>query len=200
MDAAVVAAMARWPDVPAAYGWLLLDARGRWRLRTSAEGDARFEPIANAALNAFIGRNYVREEGGAWVFQNGPQRVYVRLEAAPWILRLAPDGNLVTHTGQPAGVPECAAMDTRGRLFLGTTAGPGVIDDRDLADMLTLLVGEDGKPFDDDALDAWLESGARPGPWLRLGNARLEVAREDSAAVASRFGFVADPAPPPLEA
>jgi len=38
MDSDVLAAMARWPDVPDAYGWLSLDARGRWRLHPA--GDA----------------------------------------------------------------------------------------------------------------------------------------------------------------
>ena len=33
MDESVIRAMDRWPDVPAVYGWLELDVRGRWRLR-----------------------------------------------------------------------------------------------------------------------------------------------------------------------
>ena len=41
MDQSVKDAIARWPDVPAAYGWLSLDARGRWRFHPqglSAQG------------------------------------------------------------------------------------------------------------------------------------------------------------------
>ena len=40
---------------------------------------------------------------GAWFFQNGPQRVYVELEAAPWVWRVRrrADGRPVTaHTGR----------------------------------------------------------------------------------------------------
>ena len=33
MDELVQQAMAKWPNVPHCYGWLGLDARGRWYLR-----------------------------------------------------------------------------------------------------------------------------------------------------------------------
>ena len=33
MDDIVLQAMVKWPKVPACYGWLGLDARGRWYLR-----------------------------------------------------------------------------------------------------------------------------------------------------------------------
>ena len=32
MDDIVLQAMVKWPKVPACYGWLGLDARGRWYL------------------------------------------------------------------------------------------------------------------------------------------------------------------------
>ena len=32
MDERVLLAKARWPNVPAAWGWLFLDRRGAWRL------------------------------------------------------------------------------------------------------------------------------------------------------------------------
>ena len=35
MDASVVAAMAKWPNVPDCRGWLSLDRRGQWRLQGS---------------------------------------------------------------------------------------------------------------------------------------------------------------------
>ena len=37
MDQSVKDALARWPDVPAVYGWLSLDARGRWRLHPQGQ-------------------------------------------------------------------------------------------------------------------------------------------------------------------
>jgi len=75
MDADVLAAIAKWPNVPAVYGWLLLTKRGEWRIRG--------EPIVNAAIGDFIGRNYAADDRGRWFLQNGPQRVYVDLELSP---------------------------------------------------------------------------------------------------------------------
>ena len=77
VDDAVKRALERWPGVPAVYGWLVLDRRGEWRLRNPASG--AFERIGNAALRAFIARNYARDAQGAWYFQNGPQRVHQRV-------------------------------------------------------------------------------------------------------------------------
>ena len=33
MDETVIRAMAKWPDVPAVWGWLSLDRRGVWKLK-----------------------------------------------------------------------------------------------------------------------------------------------------------------------
>ena len=46
MDPAVLRGMARWPDVPAVYGWLALDRRGNWRLKEAVSG--RFGRIGHA--------------------------------------------------------------------------------------------------------------------------------------------------------
>jgi len=56
MDDIVVRGMAKWPNVPAVYGWLSLDRRGNWLLKDPASDS--FGRIGNAALRAFIGRNY----------------------------------------------------------------------------------------------------------------------------------------------
>ena len=56
MDAVVAQAMARWPNVPAVYGWLSLDRRGNWLIKG--------ERIANHALREFIARNYEADENG----------------------------------------------------------------------------------------------------------------------------------------
>ena len=62
----------RWPNVPACYGWLSLDARGRWRLQD--------ETISHPGMIAFLNANYTCEADGSWLVNNGPQRVYVKLE------------------------------------------------------------------------------------------------------------------------
>lgn len=123
MDPSVVAAMAKWPNVPDCSGWLSLDRRGQWRLQGS--------PVAHAGLAEFIGRNYECSSTGAWFMQNGPQRVWVELAATPWIFRLA-DGQFVTHTGVPAGTVEAVWLVDGEALCLGTRHGFGLVDDRDL--------------------------------------------------------------------
>jgi hypothetical protein len=68
MDPSVLQAMARWPDVPAVYGWLALDRRGNWLLKDPAgEGLGR---VGNVALRDFIARNYAADDRGRWYFQN----------------------------------------------------------------------------------------------------------------------------------
>jgi hypothetical protein len=85
MDDIVKQAMAKWPNVPHCYGWLALDARGNWRMRDEAaqQADSAGDKLNNATLVGFINRNYAHDDAGRWYFQNGPQRVYVNLEATP---------------------------------------------------------------------------------------------------------------------
>jgi hypothetical protein len=140
MDEIVEAALRKWPHVPHCHGWLALDARGQWFMRdepTQAAGafpQFKGSRIAHDKLLGFIERNYGCDEAGAWFFQNGPQRVYVELEAAPWVWRLQADGRVASHTGRPAQ-PLGAWLDEHGRLFLETDLGFGLVHtlDMDLA-------------------------------------------------------------------
>jgi hypothetical protein len=136
MDASVVAAMAKWPNVPDCQGWLSLDRRGKWRLQGN--------PVAHAGLSEFIGRNYVRHESGAWFMQNGPQRVWVSLDVAPWVLHLEGDGSLRTHTGMAAGEISAAWLVDGESLCLMCEHGLGVVDDRDLPALLEHILRPDG--------------------------------------------------------
>ncbi|MCH7342648.1 DUF2946 family protein [Pelomonas sp. CA6] len=123
MDAIVEAALRKWPNVPHCYGWLALDARGDWYMRDERIQAAGSFPavkgsrITHEKLLGFIHRNYAHDAQGAWFFQNGPQRVYLELEAAPMVWRLQPDGRVLSHTGR-AAQPETAWLDEQGRLFL----------------------------------------------------------------------------------
>jgi len=95
MDQVVIDAIAKWPNVPACTGWLLLDRRGQWRMRDEAcqAAGELGDPIQHVALKAFIERNYAADDVGRWFFQNGPQRVFVDLAYTPKVLRLhASDG------------------------------------------------------------------------------------------------------------
>ncbi|MDQ6627073.1 MAG: DUF2946 family protein [Pseudomonadota bacterium] len=141
MDAIVEAALRKWPNVPHCYGWLALDARGDWYMRDERIQAAGPFPrpkgsrIEHEKLREFIERNYASDPAGAWFFQNGPQRVYVELEAAPWIWRLAavPGAapQISSHTGRPASASE-ARVDESGRLFLATEIGLGLVHTLDV--------------------------------------------------------------------
>jgi len=136
MDEIVEAALRKWPNVPHCYGWLALDARGDWYMRDERIQAAGPFPmvkgsrIAHDKLLGFIQRNYGRDEAGCWFFQNGPQRVYVELEAAPWVWRLHDTGEpaprIESHTGR-AAVLRSAWLDEAGRLFLDTDLGFGLL-------------------------------------------------------------------------
>jgi hypothetical protein len=136
MDEIVEAALRKWPNVPHCYGWLALDARGDWYMRDDriqAAGpfpQVKGSRIRHDKLLGFIERNYGADAEGAWFFQNGPQRVYVELEAAPWVWRL--DGQHVTsHTGR-AAVASAAWLDDAGRLFLQADIGFGLVHSLDM--------------------------------------------------------------------
>ncbi|MET1116767.1 MAG: DUF2946 family protein [Comamonas sp.] len=137
MDDIVKQAMARWPNVPDCFGWLGLDARGQWFLRdeaTQARGafaQSKGSLVEHEKLLAFIARNYARDDLGRWFFQNGPQRVYVELEVAPFVWRLQPDGQVQAHTGALA-TPETCLVDELGRVYLVAASGLGLVHSQDV--------------------------------------------------------------------
>ena len=137
MDDIVRQAMAKWPNVPHCYGWLGLDARGNWYMRddrTQAAGPfsvAKGSLLRHEKLIDFIHRNYDRDDAGRWFFQNGPQRVYVELECAPFVWRLAADGSIAAHTGRAAQARQCVT-DELGRVYLDTDIGFGLVHTLDM--------------------------------------------------------------------
>jgi hypothetical protein len=195
MDESVLRSMAKWPDVPAVYGWLALDRRGQWLIRG--------ERIGNPGVSAFVGRNYACDEAGRWFFQNGPQRVFVDLDYTPWVLRIAnaEDEPLVLryHTGEPVAGVSGAWMDEDGMLLLETGRGVGLVHDRDLGCLSPYFTGADGNPLDDDVLEGLIDllrSGNDAPLSLRIHGAILRVGPVRSVEVPARFGFVPRPLPP----
>ena len=177
MDDIVKAAMAKWPQVPHCHGWLALDGRGDWYMRddrTQAAGpfpQVKGSRILHEKLLAFIQRNYAADASGAWYFQNGPQRVYVTLEAAPFVWRIEAAGGAWRvmphsgHTGQTA-ILRSVWLDDAGRLFLDTDIGFGLVH----------------------TLDMGLAAQAvEQGDWVPQ--------TLDFAQMPSRFGYVLEPAP-----
>ena len=142
MDEIVKQALAKWPNVPHCYGWLGLDARGNWFLRddqVQTQGafggggpqGGKGSLLQHEKLIEFIGRNYDCDAQGRWFFQNGPQRVYVELEATPWIWRVGADFSVTAHTG-PSVRPQRSVVDDAGRVYLETDRGFGLVHTQDV--------------------------------------------------------------------
>jgi hypothetical protein len=179
MDDIVRKALAKWPNVPHCHGWLGLDARGNWYLRddrTQAAGPFPAEKgslLQHDKLIDFIHRNYERDDAGQWFFQNGPQRVYVELEATPHVWRVDDDFSIASHTGARVGASPLqegtrmeTLLDETGKLYVATSLGLGLVHTQDVG----------------IAAEA-IEQGAWPAPV----SAR-------AADLPGRFGYVASPA------
>ncbi len=195
MDDHVLAGMARWPNVPAVYGWLGLDRRGNWLLQG--------EPIENPIVTGYIGRNYESDREGRWFFQNGPQRVFVELEYTPYVYRATNASHqpfkIETHTGKPAAELRGAWIDEEGALLLQSEHGLGVLHDRDLDSALPALLDANGTPLPEDALEnlmSLLQHGAEAPVWLKLGEQNVKVDSIRSSEVPARFGYTPKPAEP----
>ncbi|UYO92851.1 DUF2946 family protein [Pollutimonas sp. M17] len=210
MDENVVAAMARWPDVPDVFGWLSLTERGEWRLHprgdaldahlAAGQGLERGEAISSPPILRFIDRNYGADEAGQWYFQNGPQKVYVRLDAAPYVVHATggPDNgpSLTTHNGLPVNELRGWWLDDEGRLYTQTEHGPALVAGRDLESVLSWLRAPDGGT----ALE-WLE--ARPWAaadvltveWAGIPEPSAELRFCPARAIPGTLGFVARPRP-----
>jgi hypothetical protein len=141
MDDLVRQAMAKWPNVPDCFGWLGLDKRGQWRMRddpvqargafqSGIEG-AKGSVLRHEKLIDFIQRNYEADAQGRWYFQNGPQRVFIELEATPYVWRLDEGFVPTTHTGQTTKTRTCL-VDETGHVYLDTPLGFGLVHSLDV--------------------------------------------------------------------
>lgn len=186
MEDWVYRALAKWPNVPAVFGWMGLDRRGRWLIRG--------EIISRPQIIDTINRNYAADEQGRWFFQNGPQRGYVTLAYAPLILRISGDGQLQTHTGLVVERASAAFLDEHGALALSTEHGAGVLDDQDLNWALERLE-TNGRVVDEQELTEALSvtSGELTTLRLRLDGHDLGVTRVDAAELPLHLGFVREP-------
>lgn len=148
MDDLVRQAMLKWPHVPDCYGWLGLDSRGRWYMRDdrvqqsgpfqSGQEGAKGSELRHEKLIDFIHRNFDADSNGCWFFQNGPQRVFVELEATPYVWRLDQNFIPTAQTGQVTQVLNCL-MDEQGRVYLNTPLGFGLVHTLDVSDVAQAL-------------------------------------------------------------
>ena len=173
-------AMQRWPNVPALFSWLALDRRGRWLIRG--------ELITRPQIIEVISANYGVDPRGCWYFQNGPQRGYIALDAAPLILHAPASGDaLGCHLGRPVGAVRRAALDEGGGLWLDTGLGPGWLSDRDLDWAFERMTTADGTALE-TALAAALHRACACA--ARRGAPRLP------ACALTAVAALAPPAPP----
>ena len=184
MDENVLRAMARWPNVPAVYGWMSLDRRGRWCL----EG----KPVTHRRAIEFMNRNYAEQEDGSWYFQNGPQRVYVDLDYTPWVMTLDGSGGLLYHTADTVDEVRGAWLDEEGNLLVLAERGVALVDDRDLGALSQDLRLADGAPCDEESLVRFIEgSGGQSSESIHLDwkGTRVPLAVIERHRVAARFEF-----------
>jgi hypothetical protein len=183
MDAAVIAAMAKWPNVPAVYGWLSLTARGEWRLKG--------ERVQHGGLAAFFGRNYGHDEQGRYFVQNGPQRIYVELQSAPYVVRRESE----QWHRQPDGAclaADAAYLSAEGELFLQLDGELALLDDREWLDLANQLTDKAGQPLSEEAWDGLLHG--RMQAFLALPAGRLALQPVVRAELLARFGVRLKPA------
>jgi hypothetical protein len=195
MDAIVKQAMAKWPNVPNCYGWLALDARGNWRMRNehAQKHDLPGDKISHPSLCDFINRNYHSDQQGRWYFQNGPQRVYVDLEVAPYIARTEPNDGFVLQTGAKVPEIDAAWLSDQGRLFFQSDGKFAMLDDRDLAQCLADLRLNDESVADEKLL-MWLEQQGAIGTLsLQYNSAKTPVIYIKESFINERFKFICVP-------
>ncbi|MDP3857639.1 MAG: DUF2946 family protein [Stagnimonas sp.] len=183
--------MERWPNVPALFGWLALDRRGRWRIKG--------ELISRPQIIDTLNRNYEADAHGRWFFQNGPQRGYVQLETAPLVLHAEGDA-LRSHHGLAVTQPTGAWIDEDGGLWLATEHGPAALSDQESEWLLRHLQSAH-EPVDEAALATALAlpTGAATALELALDGRYLAVRKLLRAQAPEQLGFVADPQPQPGE-
>jgi hypothetical protein len=194
MDEVVQRAIAKWPNVPAVFGWLSLDCRGNWSIKG--------EGIHNPVITDFIGRNYACDQQGRWFFQNGPQKVFVTLKYTPWILRTqgVDSMGLVTHTGTAVSVPRTAWVDEEGQMLIEFGTHVGLVHDHDLAALASCICDHQCRPLPDSALETLLSGSIVPGGvCLQLASGSIPLRTICKDQVPSRFGFDPDPRPAPGE-
>ena len=135
MDEQVLRSLIKWPNVPHCFGWLALDRRGQWRMRDefAQANQLAGNVIQHTTLNEFISRNYACDSLGRYFFQNGPQRVFITLDATPFIVRIIPSARglqLLTQCGTEIK-PQGALSDEKGNIYITGLISQSLSDQMD---------------------------------------------------------------------
>lgn len=202
MDEQVIRSLIKWPNVPDCYGWLALDRRGQWRMRDefTQQNNLPGQVIKHQSLNEFISRNYARDTQGKYFFQNGPQRVFITLDATPWIVRVIPSDQgvkLLTQC-QSQVEPTSALSDEKGNIYIVGNITQAVYEDSDRA-QFKLQTNESIALLHDHDLDLFSELATLKeeacsfgGSWSWHGK-QLLLDPIHSSELANRFDYAPKP-------
>ncbi len=205
LDDQVLRSLIKWPDVPDCFGWLALDRRGQWRMRDeyAQANQLAGSAIQHVALNEFISRNYAHDSEGRYFFQNGPQRVFITLDATPWIARMIPATNgsqdlqLITQCGTTM-IPENALSDEKGNIYIVGSTLQSITDTSNSNTFtqveslsVALLHDHDLNLFSDQS-KVQEDACSFRGSW-QWGDRSLPIEPIHSAELAERFGFIKTP-------
>jgi hypothetical protein len=202
MDEQVLRSLIKWPNVPHCFGWLALDRRGQWRMRDefAQANQLAGGVIQHAALNEFISRNYACDSLGRYFFQNGPQRVFITLDATPWIARIIPSESgpqLLTQCGIEIK-PHSVLSDEKGNIYITGIIPQSLSDQIDSTvftktESLTvaLLHDHDLDLFSDQS-KVMEDACSFKGSWLWNGE-ELSIEPIYSIELSERFHFVKAP-------
>jgi len=202
MDEQVLRSLIKWPNVPHCFGWLALDRRGQWRMRDEYAQTNQLpgNVIQHVALNEFISRNYAHDSLGRYFFQNGPQRVFITLDATPWIARMIPSESgpqLSTQCGTEIK-PHGALSDERGNIYI-TGSIPQSLSDQIDSTVFTQTESLSIALLHDHDLDLFSDQSqveedacSFRGSWQWDGK-DLPIEPIHSAELAGRFHFIKAP-------
>jgi hypothetical protein len=202
MDEQVLRSLIKWPNVPHCFGWLALDRRGQWRMRDEYAQTNQLpgNVIQHVALNEFISRNYAHDSLGRYFFQNGPQRVFISLDATPWIARMIPSESgpqLSTQCGTEIK-PHGALSDEKGNIYI-TGSIPQSLSDQIDSTVFTQTESLSIALLHDHDLDLFSDQSqveedacSFRGSWQWDGK-DLPIEPIHSAELAGRFHFIKAP-------
>ena len=196
----------KWPNVPDCYGWLALDRRGQWRMRDefTQQNNLPGQVIQHAALNDFIERNYACDESGRYFFQNGPQRVFITLDATPWIVRIIPSdaGTHLTNQCHQIMEPTAALSDEKGNIYIVGTVNQTIYGgNKNDSNQFAKRDGQTVALLHDHDLDHFSELAKLREEACSFGGSwtwhdkQLPLDPIHSEELASRFNFKAKPQP-----
>ena len=202
MDEQVLRSLVKWPNVPDCYGWLALDRRGQWRMRDEFTQQHHLpgQVIVHQALKEFISRNYARDSHGRYFFQNGPQRVFITLDATPWVVRIIPSeqGTQLLTQCQNSLEPTAALSDENGNIYIVGKVTQAIYEDNDRG-KFSVQEGESIALLHDHDLDLFSELASLReeacsfgGSWTWHGQ-QLPLDPIHSSELATRFNYIAEP-------